>query len=533
MDNPAAQSSQIASLLLALSIIGTAAPAARAEQAKAQAVLPAKPPYARLCETHLATLVDKGTDRYGRTHAPIWVRNLDLETLNTFMRYGDGLERVYEERMSRGQLSYSSYVPWGIGHRAIRISQRPAGCSNLYVDQPTIRAATLLETLSGKSTYRPAIEAHVKHYLKHFIDSRNGLIRWGVHVSYDVFYERFNFEDGDQHEMLVIMPMWPVLYEIEPKIMKPYLEKYWYWHTDSKTGRIDRHNTRGRGLGFAMAAGEIVLACAFLHTQQPDGPWLDRALQITKAHWDARDTKTNLFANRAYGDDKRFDRLTADTSIPGCWSSRVLIAGRLTGSKALTEIGRQSLLAWARYGWDDKADKPWSMLKPDGTPVDKARLKNTAYEKQAAYGHWNFWKDYAYGFESPFQTLTAYAMAAKWTQDPELLAHAKRLAECYRRLLPANGKKGTFAANYGRLISFYLAMAEITGDGSYRQTAKQIADEAIAHLWAGRMFRGFADRTYYAAIEGQGQLIQGLVELEAPPEKLAAARDKNPFFWNF
>ncbi len=497
------------------------------------AVLPAKPPYAKLAAKHLDTLIAKGTDRYGRKHVPIWVLNLDLDSLNCFMRYHDGLERTYESRMGQGHLSYSSWTPWGVGHRAIRISQRPAGCSNLYVDQPTLRAATLIDALSGTPTYRPAIEAYVRYVLKHFIDPRNGLIRWGVHVSYEVFHERFNYEDGDHHELLVILPMWSALYDIEPKTMHQYLEKYWYWHTDPKTGQIDRHNTRGRGLGFAMAAGEIILACAFMHTKQPDGPWLDRALQVAKAHWDPRNTETNLFPNRAYGSDKRFDRLTADTSIPGCWCSRVLMAGRLTGSKELTEMARQSLLAWARFGWDDQAGKPWSMLQPDGKPVDKERLKGTAYAKQAAYGHWNFWKDYAYGFEMPFQTLMAFAMAAKWTGDPELAHHTQRLADCYRTLLPANGDQGTFAANYGRLISFFLVTEQITGDAAYRKTAQRIADEAVGHLWAGRMFRGFKDRTHYTALEGAGQLMQGLVELEADPKKLTALRDKDLFLWNF
>jgi len=463
----------------------------------------------------------------------MWVLNLDLETLNSFMRYDDDLEKVYEQRMSQGQLSYSSWVPSGLGHRVIRISQRPAGCTNLYIDQQTIRAATLMETLGGKQAYRPAIEAYVKHYLAHHMNKDNGLIQWGVHVSFDVFDERYRYEDGNYHELLVFVPMWPVLYEIEPKIIKPYLDKYWYWHTNQANGQIDRHNSRGRGLGFAMAAGELILACAYRHTLEPDGPWLERATQIAKAHWDARDKTTDLFPNRAYGDDKRFDRITADTSVTGGWSSRVLMAGRLTGSKELTEMGRASLAAWARHGWDEKKNLPWSMLEPDGTPVDKERVKNNKYERQAAYGYWDFWMNYIYGFEMPFQSLMAFAMGARWTGDPALRQHAERLAACYRSLLPANEGKGTFAGNYGRAISFFLEMELLTGDKSYRRTAEQIADEAVRHLWAGKMFRGFPGRRYYSAIDGQGQLIHGLIELEAKPEQLEKLHDENVFLWNF
>ncbi len=518
--------------VLAFSICPVITLAADAKKAD-DGTLPAKAPYTKLADKHLRTLIAKGIDRYGRKHSPIWVLNLDFDTLNCFMRYDDGLEHTYEQRMSTGNLSYSSYTPWGVGHRAIRVSQRPAGCSNLYIDQPTIRAATLTDRLSGKAIYRPAIEKYVRHVLEHFMDSRNGLIRWGVHTSYDVFHDRFNHEDGDYHELLVIMPMWSTLHEIDPKAMHAYMEKYWYWHTDPKTGQIDRHNTRGRGLGFAMAAGEIILACGFLHGKDRDGPWLDRAMQITRAHWDARDKETDLFPNRAYGNDKRFDRLTADTSIPGCWSSRVILAGKLAGSEELIDIGVRSLLAWAKYGWDPEADEPWSMLQPNGKPVDKSRVKGTAYEKQAAYGHWNYFKDYAYGFEMPLQTLMSFAMAAKLTGNPELIRHAKRLGEVYRRLLPANGEKGTFAANYGRLISFFLALESITGDASYRATAKRIADEAVGHLWEGKMFRGFQGRPYYCALEGAGQLMHGLVELEADPKALDALREKDVLLWNF
>ena len=114
-------------------------------------------------------------------------------------------------------------------------------------------------------------------------EKRNELGTTTYPGSFDVFDERYRYEDGNYHEMLVFVPMWPVLYEIEPKIIKPYLEKYWYWHTNQANGQIDRHNTRGRGLGFATAAGELILACAYRHTLEPDGPWLKRATQIASA----------------------------------------------------------------------------------------------------------------------------------------------------------------------------------------------------------------------------------------------------------
>lgn len=196
-------------------------------------------------------------------------------------------------------------------------------------------------------------------------------------------------------------------------------------------------------------------------------------------------------------------------------------------------MARDFLRACAKYGWDEKADKPWASLRPDGTPNAKPRdYSGTSYDKFDPSGHWDFWIDYYFGFEAPFATLLTYAMAAQWLDDPVLESHAVRLAECYRRLLPANGKHGTFAGNYGQLISFFLAMEELTGDKRYRATARKIADEAAAHLWTGTLLRGFAGRTHYTAIEGAGFLAQAFAELEADPEALRTLRDNNIFLWN-
>ena len=489
----------------------------------------AKESYSAIAATCVQTLIDKGTDRYGEVRAPIWVLNLDLQTMECFPRYNDAL-------IEKSALSnyYSPTAPYGVGYRAIRGSQRESGCSNLFVDQPMVRAALLQDRLSGEQRFTVEVKEYVRWYLEHLMDKDKGLLQWGVHNSYDVFEECLKHGDGDQHEVHRLLPMWPLFHEVAPEATAQYLEKFWYWHTDPETGIVDRHATRGKGLDFSVASGEIILVCAFLHTKEPNGPWLDRALQIAHAHWDSRDPNTDLFVNTPHGGTgDRFDNTYSDTSVTGCWASRVLMAGRLTGNDELTEMARSFLRGWAKYGWDEEANKPWASLRPDGTPNTKPRdYSGTHYSKFDPSGHWDFWQDYAYGFEAPFATLMAYAMAATWLDDPVLKSHLVRLAECYRKLLPANGKHGTFAANYGQLISFFLAMEDLTGDASYRATAKQVADEAVHHLWTGTMLRGFAGRPHYTAIEGVGLLVQAFAELDADPENLRTLRQSNIFLWN-
>ena len=488
-----------------------------------------KQAYSAMAAKCVETLIENGTDRYGDVHAPIWVLNLDLETMECFPQYNDAL--IEKTALSN---YYSPTAPYGVGYRAIRGSQRESGCSNLFVDQPMIRAALLQDLLAGEQRFTPSVKAYVRWYFENLMDKDTGLLEWGVHNSYDVFDECLKHGDGDQHEVHCLLPMWPLLYEVAPEATIEYLQKFWYWHTDPATGIVDRHTTRGKGLDFSTAAGEVILVCAFLHTKNPDGPWLGRALKVAHAHWDSRDPNTDLFVNTPHGGTgKRFDNTHSDTSVTGYWASRVLMAGRLTGNDELTGMARDFLQGWAKYGWDAEANKPWASLCPDGTPNTKPRdYTGTRYDKFDPSSHWDFWMDYAYGFEAPFATISTYAMAAKWLDDPVLKSHAVRLAECYRELLPANGKHGTFAANYGQLISFFLAMEDLTGDASYRATAEQVADEAAHHLWTGSLLRGFAGRTHYTAIEGVGFLVQAFAELDADPENLRTLRKNNMFLWN-
>ncbi len=488
--------------------------------------------YTDVAVQSIATLIERGTDRYGEVQSPIWVLNLDLETLNCFPRYNDALERS----------AASWLAPYGRGQSAIRPGQRAAGSSNLYVDQPMIRAAILHDLLTGKKTFTPAVDDYVRSYCKRFFNHKTGLLQWGVHVSQNVYSENIQHDglgNRDIHELVgVVLPQWPTLYQTQPEVFSSEMKQFWFWHTDEKTGEICRHSTsrpKGHGLAFASAAGEIILCCAYQHTLSPDGPWLDRALQIAHYHWDQRNKTTNLFTNVPPKNDKsRFDNMYSDTTIPGKWACRVLMAGRLTNNQELIDMAHKTLLAWTQYGWDEKAQRPWALLALDGTPNDGTRnLQGTSYSKFSPTGHMDLWKDYAYGFEEPLGTLMTFAMAAEYLNDQQLKAHAVRLADCYSRNLPANGKYGTMASNYGQLISFYLQMERLTNDTRYRKLAKQVADEALDHLWTGKLLRGFAGRTHYSAIEGQGYLVQALLELEADPAKLADLRNKNLFLWNF
>jgi len=103
------------------------------------------------------TLIEKGTDRYGRIHSPIWMAILDVETLDS----------------PHNPLPLDEHVR--VGRRGRRA---PAG-SNLNLDQAMIRAAYRLTELTGDARYQTAAEQYIVYYLDHFIDPQTKLVEWG------------------------------------------------------------------------------------------------------------------------------------------------------------------------------------------------------------------------------------------------------------------------------------------------------------------------------------------------------------------
>lgn len=490
--------------------------------------------YSEYVRTTLSTITEHGTDRYGIIHSPVWVLALDTNSLDAIRWMRDPTEQTRHWRLAQGERMYSTYVPYGFGYRNIRVSQRPGGCSNLFIDQPLIRAARLDDTLGGQERWKPHVAEYVRYYMEHFVDPQTGLLEWGVHTSWNVFEECVDAKDGHWHELQALMVVWPLLHEICPKITHEQMELFWQWHTDPETGEVGRHPEKGAGCNFAMAAGEMVLTCAYMHTLHPDGPWLDRALTIARCHWSYRNEETNLFPNQFPTERlrDRFDAQASDTSVPGLWASRVLAAGLMTGCDELVRMARAVLRAWAEYGWDDENQAPWAMLLPDGSPVTGEREQSQNYDKFAPKGHWNYWEDYIYGFEYPFKTLLSFAWAARVLDDDLLTDHSRRLADCYIQKLPPNDGMGTFAANYGQLISFLRMTGERTGDATYADTARSLADEAVEKLWTGEIFRGFPGRDQYHSADGVGYLLQALVELDTDGDTIKDLIDESPFWLN-
>ncbi len=463
-------------------------------------------PYREYVRACVDLLIEHGTDRYGKVRSPLLMNILDVRT-----RECPQNPPVLDE-------------PWRVTRRGRR---GPAG-GNLYADQATLRAMIALGQIAEDRRYAEFAHKCMDYTMRKLVDER-GLFWWGWHRHYDAYQDEMTGHNGNWHEIHVQQAIWPQLWKVNRAAVTREIEAVWQWHViDKNSGEVNRHADGQRGCDFAMSAGEILNSFAFLYSQTRDPKWLDRARRVAQYHWAARHPKTQLIPNRPNAGRERFDGSHFDTSITALYAHSLLAAWQLTGESVFRDQAVTYLKAYGKYGYDEKAGRFWGSLKLDGTPDPGPRVVE-GYAQYEPRGHIDLWQPYVGGYEMPIATAQCYAWAFLITRDPELLATTKRWADCIRREFPQRtcetqswyrqyaalwAPHGTYAGLYGQTISFFLCLHEATRQPEYLQSARAVAREAVSRLYYKGLFRGHPGKPYYEAIDGVGNLLYALLQLD-------------------
>jgi hypothetical protein len=282
-----------------------------------------------------------------------------------------------------------------------------------------------------------------------------------------------------------------------------------------------------------MSGGEILRSFAFLYSQTKDPQWLQRARLVAEYYWRSHHPVTNLIPNRPNAGSSRFDGSHFDTSITACLCPCLLDASDWTGDGAFREQALAYLKAYAKYGYDTAEGKYWGSLQLDGTPVPGPR-ERSGYAQYEPRGHVDLWQPYAAGYEQPLPTAIVYADVCLAGRDEQLVAAAQRWAAWIRRSWPpiqceeqswyaayaqSWAPQGTYAGYYGQTISFFLRMHELEPDAGHREFAQAVAREAVAKLFHQGLFRGHPAKPYYESMDGVGDLLCALLELDSPSQR--------------
>jgi hypothetical protein len=462
----------------------------------------------------LDTLLTRGTDRYGAVQSDMFVSILDVNTLDC--------------PQNPAWLDSEAYYEPGRSHR------RAMAGANFWYDQETIRSMYRLSSITGDTHYAAGANRAINAFYNNAIRSDTGMPAWGSHTFYNVYTDTPYTDGGGvgPHEILVYDAQWSSLYAQRPAETKAVVDKIWDRHVaDKTTGQFNRHDDASVGCDFAFAGGSYISAFAAMYNKTQDPTYLNRALTVENWHWSHRDPTTGLVPDAPGLDGGRYDGNHCFTTITGPYAWQLMNAYQQTGDNTFLNHAVTYLKAYDQYGWDSSAGTYWAMLGLDGTPVPW-EPRGTGYDVYAPTGHVDMWKTTIYSYEFPLMAAQSAIRAYELTGDPELLAAATHWAGAIEQELPVKlGTRwgpellaampdlattgGSYAEDYGRVISFFTHMYNATHDTSYLQIAEQVGRDAVDKLYVNGIFRGHPAKPYYESTDGVGVLLDALLELDA------------------
>ncbi|MFP4502584.1 MAG: hypothetical protein ACLFTT_16430 [Candidatus Hydrogenedentota bacterium] len=461
------------------------------------------PVYDHVVERCLDALMAHGLDTYGPETTPVLVSIIDLETL-TCPQEPPPLDE-----------------PW----RVIRRHRRNPAGADLATDMPTL---TVMHARGG--AYADFALRYARYYLNH-MKSERGLVCWGWHDYYDVYTDRCHVH---QHELHAgVDPMdWKLLFEADREATLGVVENIWRWHViDKKTGEINRHGDGKRGCDFSMSAGAYIEAFAHAYAETSDKKWVDRARLLANYYWERRNPETNLFPERPNAGMDRFDGSHFVTAITGPYCGALLRAYELTQDALFLDHALTYLRAYGQYGYDQEANAYWGSLCLDGMPNDEP-TEPDGYGKYEPRGYLDLWKPYCLGYQHPLLTGLSYLEAYRLTRAPDMLSHAKRFGywvvkarpgedgirtdTWYGEYAKSRAEAGAYAGMYGRAIALLTGLYHATDEHcTWLRTAKKYGDLVIEKLQhESGLLRGHPEKDYYEAVDGVGELLRALSQLE-------------------
>ncbi|MEW6357635.1 MAG: LamG-like jellyroll fold domain-containing protein [Planctomycetota bacterium] len=424
-----------------------------------------EPDYRAVVVRFVETLMEKGTDRYGTVHSPMFAACLDLKTLS--------------------MPTESPAIPPGPN---IRESDRCWQGCNPYLDTLTIRAMYELTRRTGDPKYRDAAEIYLRWFLDHCPSPTTGLLPWGEHTFWNFTTEAV---ERDNHEFLVWRPLWPEMWDINAPAVRRAIEGIYAHHVfDKKTGLFNRHASYAdarkvlvttEGMPWIKHAGLMAYSLAFLYGKTGEQIHLDRAMQMANLYWNTRDEKTGLpIACIGHSEQPGSGGIAQCASLLAASAASNRDEFRRMAVTYLEIVARRT----PTEGNASLSDKSWAI----GYGSDGGVFRECQY------------------------MLAGYLA----TSDPDMLRYCEYWA---RGVMAMEPPAQSTAEAYGRAIRFLAGLSRATGKTEYRDHARRLAALAMERLYhkPSGLFRGMVGYEYYDAQFGIGELLLGLLDLEDDP----------------
>ncbi len=464
--------------------------------------------YTGLVRSHLERVIERSVDRFGPSKTGLWLATIDTAT--------GGLP----ENPLPGEL------------RWYRKITSPNG-SNLYWDQPTIVAAYALSKQTRDERFAASADRYIRDFLVRCVAAESGLFQWGNHIYYDVVRDQVTPFSGGYHECRPHTPAWETFWMHDSEVTENAIRAMGLAHVkDHETGRFCRH-ANPKAVPGEFTKQEVAGAKPFLEagaslmdslcwladkTDDRDGELTELALRAARYSFARRDTTTGLIRNQPV--DKRWDYYASTTEV-GLWAGSLLRAAQYTGEDEFREIAEAAMRPWLRFGFDEDVNKYYGRLAVEsGLPQPPEEPRGWIPPMYAEVFDIHERPTHNYPMPMAETCLSLYEQ----TQEPLFARAVERWVAHIRNSLPANGNRGAYAEDYGRVIHFLTRSSLSMNRPEYRQLAHQIAKEAIGCLFVEEhgMFRSHPGEDRCDAVDGPGILLLALLYLDRGEEPRSA-----------
>jgi hypothetical protein len=245
-----------------------------------------RPEYLMVVKDYAETLIQKGRDRYGPQHSPLFATTLNPYTFRIF----EGKQREEILNLKREN--------WGIrNHDRMVTGANPMHDLNLY------QILYALSEISENPNYAFEAEKTLKWFFENCQSSITGLMAWGEHIGWDFETETIiEKKAGFNHEFFRPWVLWEQVYSLAPDAALKFAKGVWdhpianQEHIDfSRHARYDRHEP-GRYSEYPRHGGFYIQTWVYAYRYSKDPTFLIAIEKLVDFFESHRQKSTNMIA---------------------------------------------------------------------------------------------------------------------------------------------------------------------------------------------------------------------------------------------
>lgn len=456
-------------------------------------------PYQAGARQFLDTMIEKGTDRYGSKHTPMFCLSLDPETYAP-PKPPERVDWAYRRDFEHLYRDYGYY--W----------KSHLHSANLIYDQPTIRALYELSKVSGSARYQRAADQYLDFFLDNFVSPQTGIFGWGEHVFYNVFTDyliggAFSVRSVNRFAFNHELDRWTTIYDLTwPKSPEKTLAEidaiYAYKIHDPVTFLNNRHSDYYSGrvtsdtLTFIKHSGLFAHAFTLAYVKTQDPQQLERAKKSVDLFWGYRNPETNL--------------------VRGCFQ-------RKNEAVAPAELALLVLFILRAYQW-----------RAEPVFLERAVAYLKAYKKYFTAGQGRYRAEvgpdgvdrkpgeYEEYWEGPLRIAKAAVLAYSLTGDQDLLEMADTIIDkvtpemTFHSIIQRSLISDEVEAR-GCALSVAVDLYEATANTKYLKKAQALAEDSLQRF----LYRGLFVSTMQLYPEGDKSVRTKIYDGRTAPGLLA------------